>query len=212
MNSSQPGFSLIEILVSIALLSIMSSIGVSLYAIVNNSYSRANSISRIQSQGSSVMEGIERNIRSSINATTSPDYSCPTTITVNGTPATVAQCLSLQMPNDSIEYKNTQCEITEYDWVDKTATTNGRLLRATKLADGTICNGGMPADLFNSDTSKGISVEVVNGQTGVFVATVPSSSPTNVTAAINLLDGVALGGVRSQVPFITTISLRDYSN
>jgi prepilin-type N-terminal cleavage/methylation domain-containing protein len=205
MTNTSAGFSLIEILVSIALLSIMSGIGVSLYAIVNNSYTRANTISAIQSQGSSVMEGVERNVRSALSATTSPDYTCP-----SGT-----ECLSLTMPNSSIEYRNSgNCPVTEYDWIaPNPPTTNGRLQKAWKNADGSACNGSSPTDLFNSDATKGISVEKVNGQDHIFSVTTSVNSPTNVLVAMNLMDGVKLNNsTRSQVPFITTISLRTYAN
>ena len=202
--SHSNGFSLIEILVSIALLSIMSGIGMSLYAIVNNSYTRANNISKIQSQGSSIMENIERNVRSALSVTTAPSYSCP-----NGT----TECLSLNMPSSSIEYQNSgNCPITEYDWIAPSGTTtNGLLKKAWKNIDGSACNG-TAADLFNTDPAKGISVELVNGQSHVFSVTSSATSPDSVLIAMNLTDGVAIGSSRSQVPFITTISLRTYSN
>jgi prepilin-type N-terminal cleavage/methylation domain-containing protein len=204
----QSGFSLIEILVSIALLSIMSGIGISLFAIVNNSYNRANTISAIQSQGSSLMEQIERSIRSASAATVSPDYGC-----LSG----ASQCLSLAMPTDSLEYQtNGNCEVTEYDWIAPTSSSNGRLQRAWKNKDGSACNGSA-TDLFSIDAKDGISVERVNGQTGVFAVTTSANSPTSVLVALDLKQGVSLKPAsgddnRSQVPFITTVSLRKYAN
>ena len=59
-NISQgQGFSLIELLISIALLGIMGGIGVSIFAVINSSYNTANALSKMQTQGSQVLEVLE---------------------------------------------------------------------------------------------------------------------------------------------------------
>ena len=205
-NLKKAGFTLVEVLVSIGLMSIMAGIGISLFAIINSSYERANTISNIQSQGSSVMEQVERSIRSASSATTSPSYGCPSGVT---------GCLSLTIPSDSIEFQTSNCEVTEYSWTAPTASTNGRLQRTWRHRDGSACTSPT-ADLFDTSPTKGVSVELVAGQSSIFTITTSASSPDNVVIAMNLLQGVSLKpasapDTRSQVPFITTISLREYT-
>jgi prepilin-type N-terminal cleavage/methylation domain-containing protein len=200
--SKSGGFSLIEVLVTVALLSIMSGIGISLYAIINNSYNRAKSISDIQSQGSSIMEQIERSVRSGVSISSD-------TADCTGSPKA---CIAITLPPDSLDYKvNGGCDIVEYSYVMATAQDNGTLTRYLKRKDGSNCGGTV--QMFDTDNRKGISVEEVAGLP-VFNLVQESTGQPHVTVALRLVQGVALKGSpdkRSQVPFITTISLRDYS-
>lgn len=191
---STTGFSLIEILVSIALLSLMSGIGISLYAIVNNSYSRANTISNIQSQGSSMMEQMERTVRSATNATVS-------------TPCDGTGCtLTLTVPTQSLDYQTKNCTTIAYAWQQ----SNGTLTRSWQNCS----NGDTSGSIALFDTTSNASITVDKIATADSIFTLNSSvngAPTSVLVSMNLLQG---GGVSnpSQVPFVTTISLRDYDS
>ena len=74
--ASTAGFTLVELLVSIALLSIMAGIGISIYAVINSSYDQSQALSLMQTQGSQVLEVIERSIRGSNRAEVISDSNC----------------------------------------------------------------------------------------------------------------------------------------
>ena len=92
----QQGFSLIELLVSMALLSIMAGIGLSVFAIINTSYNQSQALSKMQTQGSQVLEVIERSIRggSNVEVVDSSADGCDR-----------AACLKIEIPSSSLVYQ-----------------------------------------------------------------------------------------------------------
>src|SRR4051794_24291809 len=69
-SSNRPdpkGFTLIEILVSIGILSILGGIGVTIYAITSSSFQRADAVNTLQSSGSQVLEMISRSVHSGVD-------------------------------------------------------------------------------------------------------------------------------------------------
>jgi prepilin-type N-terminal cleavage/methylation domain-containing protein len=199
-SKSQLGFSLIELLVSIALLSIMGSIGLTLYAIINNSYQSSNIMSKMQTQGSQAMEVLERSIRGASDARTIP--------TGVGCEA-YAQCLVLGVPSSSLEYQiNGGCSQTVYGWKEPTASTNGELWRYYLNNDNTECNGSQPIDLFDSHARNGISVEQQAG--AIFATNAGGDGVDSVRVSFKLAQGVTISNRQVSVPLKTTVSLRDY--
>ncbi len=197
---STSGFTLIEILVSVALLGIMSGIGISLYAIINGAVVKANTINRLQSEGSAVFERLERSVRSAI--------------VVENTNCKEANdaCLHLTIPTDSIEYNsNGGCQLVDY-YYNKPDGGNGKLWVQSYRNDGTSC--GDKHELFTSDGPGSISVEAISG-TPMFDVVESKVSPDHVTVSLNLFDGWSADAQqrakRIKVPFITSISLRSYT-
>lgn len=203
---NQSGFSLIEILVAIALLSIMSGIGVSLYAIINNAYSRAHTISTIQTRGSSAMEVVERSIRSSTKAVTPA--------TCSGT-----SCLLLTISANSSVYKDynirpsatpTNCTKMRYVFTSESQGNNGTLVRQWLDDNENSCGPTSEAsiNLFsigNTPTRDSINVRTLDGAP-IFVLNEPADGVKSVLIRLNL----AQGGVSNapSVPITTTVSLR----
>lgn len=147
------------------------------------------------------MEQIERSVRSSVAV--SDDLS--------NCASGADSCLTVTVPPDSLDYQtNGNCDLVIYRHEKPTANTNGKLSRALQHKDGTSC--GSTIDLFDTDSQKGISVEQIGTQPVLDVEPAVTGQD-RVIITMDLMQGVALGGAnRSHVPFITTISLRDYSN
>jgi prepilin-type N-terminal cleavage/methylation domain-containing protein len=200
------GFTLIEILVSMALLSILAGIGVSMFGIVNNSYNRANRINTIRTQGSQALEQLERSIRGATSASTD----C-----TNGT----TNCsLVLVFPTDSIDYisNGAGCTQITYAWIkpDFSAKTNGQLTSQY----GNCTPGPAPslASLFDADNQVGVSVEAASSATPIFTINNPASgnSTPTITTKFTLWEGVKNSSAtptnRANVPYTSTTSLRNY--
>lgn len=73
-SKSGPGFTLIEILVSMGVVSIIAGISITIFLSLSSAYDKANVVSTVNQEGSRVMEQIVRTIRNASNATelTSP--------------------------------------------------------------------------------------------------------------------------------------------
>lgn len=200
----QPGFSLIEVLVAIALISILSGIGVSLYAIVNNSYSRAHTISTIQSRASSAIETLERSIRSATEAT-SPSCSASScslllSIAANST-------MFSEYNNSSNPASN--CTKVLYTFTAGNGNDNGTLTRQWQNDAGTSCGGSGIVNVFNSSNPPNrdsISVKTLSGA-DIFFLNAPDDGVKSVLVRMDLRQG---GGVTNaaSVPITTTVSLR----
>lgn len=206
VQASSQGFSLIELLVSIALLGIIAGIGVSLFAIINNAYNRADAVSRMQTQGQQSLEQVERSIRSAsgVQLLSSTDPGCSAT-----------QCLVLTVPAASIEYTlNGGCSLTGYSWTDANFTqgsiANGSLKRYSPTGGSGTCSAA-PIELFDADPSTGISVEPNGGD--VFTVNT-SSAISNVAISLTLTQGAQMkpsgNDTRVKVSLKTTTSMRKY--
>lgn len=194
------GFSLIELLVSMGLLAIIGGIGVSIFAIINTSYNQSNALSQMQTQGSQVLEVIERSVRgaSNIHTASSGSDGCLNTL-----------CLIAEIPSNSIEYEiNGQCSQTVYGWNNETASQNGTISRYYLDDFNNLCNG-TPIVLFDDHTYTGISVTELDGE-DVFTVIDGPDGVDAVEIAFNLSSGVDVPTDHANVPLRTTVGLRDY--
>lgn len=197
------GFTLIELLVSIALLSIVGGIGISVFAIINTSYNQSNALSLMQSQGSQVLEVMERSIRGSsgVETATNGQSGCLDT-----------HCLVVEVPTSSIEYSiNGQCSYTIYGWTGERSSSpvrNGTLSRYYVDNYGSLCNGSVPIVLFDDDPRHGISVQQLDGD--IFKVVTGNDGIDSVNISFNLSSGVAISADHANVPLRTTVGLRDY--
>jgi prepilin-type N-terminal cleavage/methylation domain-containing protein len=171
------GYSLIEVLVSVAILSILSGVGLSIYAITSSSFSKTNAMSKIQGQGSQVVEALGRSIRSSSKATLSTvspgSGQCPGYIDAG----TTCQRLNLVQPSGSIDASQGYgCLEVNYLWIpideppgDPTARKSGRLIKyygpigCDAIADANTPE--VPIELFDSSIDQGVSIETISGNT-----------------------------------------------
>jgi prepilin-type N-terminal cleavage/methylation domain-containing protein len=194
------GFSLIELLVSIALLGILGGIGVSIFAVINNSYDSANALSRMQTQGSQVLEVLERSIRGSTNIEERG----------NGGGCANDRCLIITIPSNSIEYSiNGGCAKTVYGWTAETGSTNGQLVRYYLTDTNSQCNGSVPIQLFDTDPRAGVSVQQKDGSTNIFTTNTGAEGISSVTINMVLSEGVNISNPIT-IPLRTTVSLRYY--
>ena len=200
MAKQDHGFSLIELLVSIALLGIMGGIGVSIFAVINNSYNTANALSKMQTQGAQVLEVLERSIRSSSDAV----------VTGNGGGCNNDQCLIITIPSSSIEYSiNGGCGKTVYGWTAPTSSVNGQMVRYYLTDNNSQCNGSVPIQLFDTDTRAGVSIRQ-NGANNIFTANTGAEGIDSIVINMILAEGIAKGANATTIPLRTTVSLRDY--
>lgn len=194
------GFSLIELLISIALLGIMGGIGVSIFAVINSSYNTANALSKMQTQGSQVLEVLERSIRGSSDAV----------VTGNGGGCSNDQCLIITIPSNSIEYSiNGGCGKTVYGWTAPTSAVNGQLVRYYLTDTNSQCNGSVPIQLFDTDIRAGVSIRQ-NGTNNIFTANSGAEGINSIVINMVLAEGIAHGANATTIPLRTTVSLRDY--
>jgi prepilin-type N-terminal cleavage/methylation domain-containing protein len=210
-NSS--GFTLIEILVSIALLSILSGIGVTIFAVTNNSYARAAKVNLMQAQTSQAMEQFERSVRSASSVTLINDASSPSC------PANSSSCvLTLTMPSNSIDYAASKCDTTIYTWTSPVYSgiaTNGTL----QLSHGGVsCPDTSSHTLFDTDAQSGISIEAIDNVTNVLSVTTYTVGSTpgykvtmefNATEGVNIKPGGSLAN-RANLVINRSVVLRNY--
>ena len=197
--ASTAGFTLVELLVSIALLSIMAGIGISIYAVINSSYDQSQALSLMQTQGSQVLEVIERSIRGSNRAEVISDSNCAEDL-----------CLVIGVPSNSIEYSvNGNCDSTVYGWSAPSGSTNGSIVRYTWNSDGTPCNTATKFELFDSDPRRGISVGQLDGQE-VFSLNTGSNGLNSITIQMELGQGVNVDNPQVTMPIRSTAAMRNY--
>jgi len=200
----QQGLSLIELLVSIGLLAILGGIGVSIFAIINTSYNQSQALSKMQTQGSQVLEVIERSIRGSSNVQQVGNGQ-------NG--CTGNSCLVIEVPTSSLEYQiNGGCNQTVYAWrqPNVSQSKNGSLVRYYLNENNAAC--GTPSteiELFDTNPSLGVSIERLDGD-NVFTIIQGSNNIDAVEIAFNLSTGVNITNGTANVPLRTTVGLRDY--
>lgn len=211
-TTKSQGFSLIELLISMALLAIMIGVGASIFLVINNTNSRAVAYTRLQTQGSQNIEVLEKAIRSAGQAQVlnAGDTGC-----LSG----AASCLSLRINSDTIEQKlNNRCYYTLYAWYAPTSSSNGRLVRyhRTQTLTSNACPAGTIADydLFDSDLLSGISVEQV-GATPLFSVIDGANGIDQVKFSMTLIEGIGRKRssgpeVRTKVDFVNTVNMRTY--
>lgn len=210
--TSASGFTLMELLVSIALISILSIMLVGVVTYINRTHTRTAFISEMQTQGSQAVETIERAIRSSSEASVHNGGA-------GGCVSQASHCLRLLINNETLEHQlNGQCRYTFYAWyAPNGSSSNGRMERYARdmPAPNSFTNcGPTQYSLFNTDRLSGTSVEMTDGVSHIFE--VDGSSVDNVTAVkinMTLRHGVGqptLGSSsRPQVFFNTTVNLRN---
>ncbi len=201
------GFSLIELLVSMALIGILAGVGGSIFIMVNNANSRSVALSKLQTQNSQNSEVLERAIRSSGKATVlNPN--------VEGCLSDATSCLQLQIVTSSIEYNlNNNCYYTYYAWYAPTATANGRLVRYFRnqsLANCPIA-ASQPFDLFDTDPASGASVESGSAGPSIFLVKLGDEGINTVLVTAKLAQGVTFkpsSGADNRV----TVNMRSSAN
>ncbi len=202
LPQSGAGFTLVELLVSIALLGILGGIGVSIFAVINNSYDTANALSRMQTQGAQVLEVLERSIRGASDVEVrSHDGDCTDTDNCQ---------VIITIPPNSLEYSiNGGCAQTVYDWTAPTSEDNGTLTRYYLTDTGDQCNDSTAIQLFDTDERSGVSVRK-SDSAAIFTVNTGDEGISSVTIDMVLAEGVTVGSTATTIPLRTTVSLRDY--
>lgn len=189
-QSKQRGFTLIEVLVSMGVLSIISGIAITIFVTVSSSYDKANVIKTLNSEGNQVMERVTRAVRSATGATqVSPSR------------------LRLEIPreSDNLEYSNngecTQIEIFK----DGTNIKKQAINSSCDDLGNAPCTESAPCLLTNDN------VEVTDL---VFGVTVNNNGPEHIKINLSLRQDPSLSNPDPQqqasVDFESTVLTRGY--
>jgi prepilin-type N-terminal cleavage/methylation domain-containing protein len=186
------GYTLIEILVTIAILSIIAGVTITTYLTAYRSYVSSQILNQLQEDGERIMKQLERSVRSSTNALL---YSSGSTY-----------YLELTLDVDSLEYQqNGNCQTIRYRRYNETGSANGRIeLQAPGC--GSLIGGG---SLNDTDPLTGVSI------IGVTYAVVDNvaTDTQSVTITMTLQQGVD-STTRTQyevtLPMQTVVNTRQY--
>lgn len=168
MSNKQQGYTLIEILITIAIVSIIAGVTITTYLSAYRSYVASQILNQLQEDGERIMKQVERSVRSSVRAQVQ------------------AGRLILELDVDSLEYQqNGGCRTILYRGVMPSLNANGQI--------EVVIPGGVPScaligggPLNSVDPVTGVSVEDV-------MFSVVDNAATNtqtVTISFTLRQGV----------------------
>jgi len=191
--NSLSGFTLIELLVSVGVLGIIASISITAFLSLSSSYDKANVITRVNHEGTRIMELLVRVIRNASDA------------------QLVGNALVLTIPKElsNLEYSsNGNC--TQVELVVDTSTTNAFIKKYTDvslspyLCAGTpICSDSNPCKLTSDD---------VHVRTLSFNVVPSNLQPDQVTITFELQQSKSLSDPeqKTALEFKRTVSTRGY--
>ncbi len=196
ISNENNGYTLIEILITIAILGIITGVTITTYLSAYRSYVASQILNQLQEDGERIMKQIERSARASVSAQ----------VFASG------RELRLVLDADSLEYQqNGGCRNIRYVATAQTSSANGRFElslspSATCTSPGGLVGGGV---LNSTDTRGGVSVEQVTFS----VADNPATNTQTITVRFTLRQGVqstTRNTYEIALPMQSVISTRQY--
>ena len=186
---AQKGFTLIEILVTVAILGLISTAAISIFSSMTAAYNKSSIINELREEGSRVMDDMERLVRSSGEAA------------IGGSSE-----LILTLNTSSLEYQqNGQCKTVTLTLALGSVATNKNnyINKALSDCEGTASGAG---EMTNTDRTSGVNVSALT-------FSVTGTGPKVVKISLSLEQGLAAAArqdYRASVNLETTVSTRSY--
>ncbi len=194
-TTNQTGFTLIEILVTVAILGLISTVAISIFTSMTAAYNKSSIINELREEGSRVMDDMERLVRSSSEANCINAAGSPTTCPTSG--------LGLTLSEGSLEYlQNGSCKEVKFQ-KQSAANKNDHIYKFLSDCEVGAIGAG---EMTNIDTTSGVNVLTLTFN-------VTGSDPKVVKIYLTLEQGLAAAGrqdYQANVNLETTVSTRSY--
>ncbi|MCL5784714.1 MAG: prepilin-type N-terminal cleavage/methylation domain-containing protein [Patescibacteria group bacterium] len=215
-DDKEDGFTLVEVLVAIAIVSVIGVIIVAIFASTLRGSNKAQILAVIKQNGQAVLEGLDKSIRGSDNVV------CPSAAGSSDTLVIVKDgCYTryrFVAPSPSPNpVQNGQIQV-DYPQPNPSAPCMMNSPAPSPMDVGsfvsTVCTDPMPSpnSLTDTNTQLGVSVDRLAGSSGLFTRSIQSGSKDGVSISFIMNPGVAvppsLSGQIDSVIFQTTIQLR----
>ena len=194
-NYSQKGFTLIEILVTVAILGLISTAAISIFNSMSAAYNKSSIINELREEGSRVMDDMERLVRASSDASCIDAAGSLMTCPTSG--------LGLTLNEGSLEYsQNGGCKEVQFQ-KQSAANKNDHVSKLLSVCEVGAIGAG---EMTNTDRTSGVNVSALT-------FSVTGTGPKVVKISLNLEQGLAAAArqdYQASVNLETTVSTRSY--